>query len=93
MTPEELNRTIEFLVQHQAHFAVRFERDHEIFAETLRTLAELTGIQSRRLDRHDVLMHEIRAWQQNFEDEADKLHGEVLDRLDRIIEKLRQRSN
>jgi len=30
MTPEELNRTIEFLVRHQAQFSVDLERDHEM---------------------------------------------------------------
>ena len=30
MTPEELNRTIEFLVKHQAQFSVDLQRDHDM---------------------------------------------------------------
>src|SRR5687767_577258 len=45
MTPEELNRTIEFLVRHQAQFSVDLERDHEMlnrgFAEMHKGFAEM----------------------------------------------------
>src|SRR5262245_47435235 len=52
MTPEELNRTIEFLVKHQAQFSVDLQRDHEMlnrgfdemrkgFAEIRKDVAEL----------------------------------------------------
>ena len=44
MTPEELNRTIEFLVRHQAQFSVDLQRDHEMlnrgFAEMHKTIAD-----------------------------------------------------
>ena len=58
MTPQELNRTIEFVIQSQARLAVAQEQDKEwargLFGQLAlqdKRLVELIEIQSRRLDR------------------------------------------
>ena len=76
MTPEELNRTIEFLIKQSAEISVRQDRDHEVMARSLarfeaqaekdrRLLAELLAIQSSRLDRAE---REDRAAQKRHEE-------------------------
>jgi hypothetical protein len=40
MSPEELNRKVEFLIENQAEFAIRQERDHEML---VRGFDRLTG--------------------------------------------------
>jgi hypothetical protein len=116
MTPEEINRTIEFLIQHAATFSagmdalklrqeefarrqeesasrqedffLRHERDHALLREALMDLskstarfeswaAEVVAIESRRLDEHDRLHHDARA----FQKEAITLLHRILDRL------------
>ena len=95
MDSDELNRSIQFLIDHQAYFAVRFERNQEVVTETvkrldenLRTLTEISRLQSNRLDRHDQFLHETRTWQKVFEEEAERRHAEVLQRLDGILERI-----
>jgi hypothetical protein len=45
MSPEELNRKVEFLIEYQAEFAIRQERDHEMlvrgFDKLTRDVADL----------------------------------------------------
>jgi hypothetical protein len=102
MTPEEINRTIEFLIQHaatfsagmdelklrQEEFARSQERDHQFVKEALTDLtkstaqfqswaAEVIAIESRRLDEHDRLHQDARA----FQKEALRLLHRILDRL------------
>ena len=57
MTPEELNRTIEFLVRHQAEFSVDLQRDHEMlnkgFEEMHKGFAEMhKGFAEMRVEMH-----------------------------------------
>ena len=67
MTPEEIQRTFDFIIQHQARFEAAIERDREerleqwkrdqpriaqVEAAVIR-LKEIAEIQSRRLDQHD----------------------------------------
>ena len=40
MSPEELNRKVEFLIEYQAEFAIRQDRDHEML---VRGFDRLTG--------------------------------------------------
>jgi O-methyltransferase involved in polyketide biosynthesis len=105
MTPEDINRTIEFLIQHAARFSAQmdelrlrqedFARRHEDFARrhehdhkflvdlTQQTArfeswaAEVMAIESRRLDEHDRLQQDAKA----FQNEALRLLHRILDRL------------
>ena len=49
MSPQEIERTIEFILHHEARIAVNLERH----GEQLRLLVEIAQVQSQRLDRHD----------------------------------------
>ena len=88
MTPEELNRTIQFIVEHQAQFAIQMEqlqsslKAQQASSLDLRdltvTMSALVQLHSRRLDRHDPHLQEIRV--QN---------DECLARLDLILSRLK----
>jgi hypothetical protein len=70
MTPEEINRAMEFIVQHQAHLSASLDREQAMreesqreFKESQRKLAtlqiqvvEMIRIESARLDRHDEVL-------------------------------------
>jgi hypothetical protein len=95
MTPEELDRTIEFVVRQQAQFSVDLQRDHEVLNRGIvqlqrmqiemaidhRRIAELIELQADRMDRYEK-------WQQQFQLETREAHHETLKRLDRILDKL-----
>ena len=84
MTSEEINRTVEFILQHQAQTSVHLEdvaksqaRHEHLFGQMAiqgKRMSELIEIQSRRLEasekQHEELMKEFR------------------NRLDRILDKL-----
>src|SRR6266850_2017917 len=78
MSPEELNRTIDFIIQSQARLAAAHEQDKEwakgLFAQMAaqdQRLGELIEIQSRRLDEYEKEQRiERRA--------AEKRHGELI---------------
>lgn len=100
MTSEELNRAIQFLVEHQANFAVRFERDHEMMAASLKQLTEISEIQSRRLDQNDEAhRHYEKAQQQSQRrhEESEKRNAEfqkeALRMLHQILERLTRNPN
>ena len=91
MTPEKLDRTIEFIVEHQAQATVHIEQ----LAVAARTAAEqtremqsaiviltkLAQIQSSRLSRHEEIFQVL------HEDLK-----EALDRLDQILRRLTDRN-
>jgi hypothetical protein len=87
MTPQELEGTVEFILQHQAQTVVHLERLAQSQGEMqslLVQMTELAQVQSRRLDRHDDTLRSIdgtlrsiQVWQQ-----------EALSRLDRILDRL-----
>ena len=98
MTSEEMNRAIEFMVQHQAQLAIDMEdlaklhkRDHELLAQLAmqgQRISELIVIESARLDRAE---QEDRAAQRRHEESQkrqEELMQELRDRLDRIFDKL-----
>ena len=76
MTPEKLDRTIEFILDHQAQAAVQIEQvlsalrleqeQSALLKPVIMQLADIAQLQSNRLDRHD----------------------EMLARLDRILDRL-----
>ena len=89
MTPDELNRTIDFIIQSQARLAVAQEQDRERRVELHRLTAEVVTLiehQSRRLDRYE-------AWQQAWQEESRKDAREARKRLDRILDKLSDKPN
>ena len=87
MTSDEINRTMEFILQHQAQTSVQLEelaknqaRHDSLFAQLAlqdKSMGELLEIQSRRLDRAE-----------RAEQAAQKRHEELLKRLDRIFDRL-----
>jgi hypothetical protein len=91
MTPEEMNRTIEFLIQHSATFSGQLddlkalhERDHKFLVDLTQQTArfeswaaEVVSIESRRLDEHDRLHQDT----MEFQNEALRLLHRILDRL------------
>jgi hypothetical protein len=87
MTPEQIERTFEFILQHQAQTAVHLESvtsrldrmaaRHLDMQVLLVKMTELAEIQSQRIDRNDAALEEFRAWQH-----------EALLRLDQILNRL-----
>jgi hypothetical protein len=81
MNPEEISRTIEFIIQHQAQTAIQMEQfsaqlkeEHEKRIEFQEwsidlhwRVAELLDHQSRRLDWFQQFMRETREWQQAWQ--------------------------
>jgi len=107
MTPEELNRTIEFIVQSQARLAAaqeqdrvdRLEAEKELKAFD-RRLANLLEIQVRLLESQTARLDEYREAQRRqeaflvgFRDEFLDLMRGVRSSLDRILDKLTDRLN
>src|SRR5882672_6301276 len=93
MTPEELDRTVEFLVRHSADFAVRFERDHEILTEFMTNVVDLTQLQSRRLDRYDEWLEETRKESQRSQKRNEDFQRDALLLLNRILDRLTPAQN
>ena len=80
MTPQELERTIDFILQHEARTAARLDRLTERHGEMqflLVKMTELAQVQSSRLDRHDDSFRSMQQWQR-----------EALSRLDEILSRL-----
>ena len=91
MTPEEMQRAIEFIIQHQAQFAANIDRldaDRQKDLPRLArveaafvTLTEIADIQSRRLDSHDREFQTLLRESQQRHDEAITYLRQILDRL------------
>jgi hypothetical protein len=89
MTPDELNRTIDFVIQSQARLAVAQEQDREQRAELqclTRQIVTLIEHQSRRLERYE-------AWQRAWQEELRREAREAEKRLDRILDRLSDKLN
>ena len=88
MTPEELNRTIEFIIQSQARLAAAQEQDRQDrieFQEWSKSLSlQMTRLlehQSRRMDRLDKFYDDWLRQNRDFQREALSLLHLILDRL------------
>ena len=89
MTPEQIDRTFQFILEHQAQATINIEQltaavrtgepRTKHMQSLLVTMTELVQIQSRRLDRHD---DDFRAVQTQ--------NAECLSRLDQILKKLKK---
>jgi hypothetical protein len=98
MSPEELNRTMDFIIQSQARLAIAQEQDRErsveIRALTVKVV-RLTEPQSERMDRQDAFQREtmneiasLRKEAKDFQQEALKLLHRALHMLNLILDKL-----
>jgi len=84
MTPEEMNRTIDFIIQSQARLATAQERDRErrVVLEALTIkVVELVDHQSSRLDRQDKFYRDSLKQSEEFQRQALHLLHLILDRL------------
>ena len=95
MTPEELNRAMEFIIQSQARLAAAHERElqHRLeFQEWSKNVtdrvvglvesqARLLEMQSRRLDRQDRFYQDSLQRTEDFQSRALNLLHMILDRL------------
>jgi hypothetical protein len=82
MTPEELDRAIDFIVQSQARLAVAQEEDREWSRQLFGQMAADRIRMLELIERHSVEIEDYRAF-----------HKEALARLDRILDKLTNREN
>ena len=95
MTSDEMNRAIEFILQHEAQVSIRLEklaeyqtRDHGLLAEMAvqgQRVTALLEIQSRRLDRAEK---EDRAAQKRHEESQARLE-QFQRRHEQLMEELR----
>lgn len=90
MTPEELNRTMEFIIETQAHLSASLDREHEMreerFAESEKTQRSLASLQAQvvemirtesdRLDRQDKMLHDAQKLHDEWQKHSQKLGGE-----------------
>ena len=80
MTPQEIERTLEFILEHQAQTAVHIQRlaeRHGKMESMIELITELAEVQSQCLNRHDEAFKSMQSWQR-----------EALSRLDQILERL-----
>ena len=91
MTSEEINRTIDFILQHEAQTSIQLQeiaknqaRHENLFAQIAvqgKRMGELLDIQSRRLDRAEDAAEKA-------DQAAQRRHDELMKRLDRIFDRL-----
>src|SRR5262245_3149863 len=107
MTPEELNRTIEFIVQSQARLAaaqeqdredrIRDEKESKAFDRRLASLFEmqthLLESQSKRLDECEKQNRAAQRRHEESREEFRQMMGEIRATLHRIFDKLPDRLN
>jgi len=100
MTSEELNRTIEFIIQQEARVAVLLEdmvrtqrRDREWAKPMLARLDADIQNHAVRMAWWEDFVREEREWRRGFEETMQKRHEEALARLDRILDRLSDRTN
>lgn len=105
MTPEELNRTIEFIIQSQARLASaqeqdrvdRLEAEKELKAFD-RRLAGLLEIQVRLFESQTARLDEFQKESRVYHEQEEAFRGEFLElirgvqfSLDRVLDKLTDR--
>jgi hypothetical protein len=107
MTPEELRRTIEFIVESQARLAAAQEQDHEERIEFQKSAIEfekwakdvnlrlvgLIQIQAQTLETQSRRLDQYEEQQRASEQAAQRRHEELLVRVDRILDMLTTRLN
>ena len=98
MSPEELNRTIDFIIQSQARLAIAQEQDRERRIEIQNLTAQVVRLaehQSERMDRQDAFYRdfmkqnaESQKENKEFQAEALTLLHQALRMLHTILDKL-----
>ena|SRR5437762_13355798 len=98
MTPEEINRTIEFILQVQARNEISQEqhketlRRHDKLLQQLavrgKQLVELTRLQSSRLDRAEEADRAAQKRDEEWRKRQDELLRQLRIGIDRIMDKL-----
>jgi membrane-bound ClpP family serine protease len=104
MTSEEMNRAIEFIIQHQAQLAIEMEdlaklhkRDHDLLAQLVtqgQRISELIVIESGRVDRSEKENRDIHALleiQQQRLDRAEREDQAAQKRHEQLMQELRDR--
>jgi len=99
MTSEEMNRTMEFIVQQNAQFAVNMEQFFrgldELKKQTARFEAwasEVVAIQSKRLDQNEALLEQERKeserrWNEHWK-EQEQSRRDMMRLLNMILDRL-----
>ena len=78
VTPEELNRKMEFIIAHQADFAARQERDHEMLVRGFNRLTRDVGDLRESTGRFQSFAAELIVIQSNRLDRQDKFYRDAL---------------
>ena len=81
MSPDELNRTIEFIIESQARLAVAQEQDRERRIELQNLTVQVVRLvdhQSQRLDRQDDFYRDSLTQTGKFQSESIQLQNETL---------------
>ena len=93
MTPEELNRTIEFIIESQGRLAFAQEQDRERRVELQILTAQvvrLTDLQSQRLDRQDQFYRDSLRQTGEFQNQSLQLQNQALQLLNEMLQLQRQ---
>lgn len=88
MTPEELNRAMEFILKSQARLAAAQEQDRQDRVEfqewskdMTAKVVQLLDWQSRRIDQQDKFYRDSLKFSEGFQAEALRLLQQILNRL------------
>jgi len=77
MTPEELDRTIDFLVRQQAQFSVDLQRDHEVLnrgiTELQTSMKKLAGMQIEMTLNHRRIAELIEIQAERMDQQAERM--------------------
>jgi hypothetical protein len=99
MTPEEFDTRMQFILDSQAQFAVRQERDHELLVQGFQIFTQNTGrfqsyatdliaIQSDRMDRMDKFYSDFLTQNQEFQRQVVDLQRQAFHLLNLILDRL-----
>ena len=98
MTPEEFERSMDFIVRQQAQFHADLQRHHEewvreekVLKSAIVHLIELARIESERLAGHDKILErqdDILERQDQLLRDSKEWQKDAIARLDRILERL-----
>jgi hypothetical protein len=91
MTPDERDRTMEFILRQQAQFEINLQRQQEQLqqqqhqsiriSDAVLKLTELAELQSNRMDRYEE-------WQQRSMIRNDQRFDGIIQRLDAILSRV-----
>ncbi len=94
MNFEELNRAIEFMIQHEARMDAQQQEDKRLMQELVvnhKRMSDLIVIESGRLDRADQHLDRAEREDRAAQKRHEELMREMRDGIDRILKKLDER--